>query len=88
LLQPSLHRATGGARAENQAGLTPRELDVLRLLVAGKTDREIAEELFISPRTAQGHVGSIYAKLGVGSRAAAVTASFQLGLVGESTTSG
>ncbi len=52
-------------------GLTARELDVLRLLVDGKTDREIADELFISRRTAATHVRHIYSKLGVSSRAEA-----------------
>jgi DNA-binding CsgD family transcriptional regulator len=51
--------------------LTPREVEVLRLLVAGKTDREIGETLFVSRRTAATHVARIFAKLGVSSRAAA-----------------
>ena len=62
-------------------GLTARELEVLRLLVAGHTDRQIAEELFISRRTAQGHVASIFNKLGVNSRTAAATAALRDGLV-------
>ena len=62
-------------------GLTERELDVLRLLVAGRTDREIAEALFIGLRTAQGHVANILAKLGVGSRTAAATAAIAAGIV-------
>ncbi|HYI14258.1 MAG TPA: LuxR C-terminal-related transcriptional regulator [Thermomicrobiales bacterium] len=63
------------------AGLSAREMDVLRLLVAGHSDRQIAEELFISHRTAQGHVGSIFNKLGVNSRTAAATTALRLGLV-------
>ena len=51
--------------------LTPREVEVLRLLVAGKTDREIADTLSISRRTAATHVARVYGKLGLGSRAAA-----------------
>jgi DNA-binding NarL/FixJ family response regulator len=46
-------------------------LEVVRLLVAGKTDRQIGEELFISPRTVSKHVGAILLKLAVGSRAEA-----------------
>ena len=48
--------------------LTTREVDVLRLLVAGKSNPEIAESLFISPRTATTHVSNILAKLGVATR--------------------
>ena len=61
--------------------LTARELEVLRLLVLGLTDREIADVLFISPRTAQGHVGRIYDKLGVNSRSGAVATALGAGLV-------
>jgi predicted ATPase/DNA-binding CsgD family transcriptional regulator len=61
-------------------GLTPRELDVLRLLVEGKSDREIAETLFVSRHTAANHVGSILSKLGVASRAAAAAWAVRHGL--------
>ncbi len=61
--------------------LSPREQEVVQLLVAGHSDREIAEALFISHRTAQGHVGSIFNKLGVNSRTAAATTAIRLGLV-------
>ncbi len=61
--------------------LSPRELEVLQLLVAGSTDREIAETLFISPRTAQGHVSNIFNKLGVNSRTAAVATALQSDLL-------
>jgi non-specific serine/threonine protein kinase len=74
--KPSIRTA-----AATSYGLTERELEVLRHLVAGRTDREIAEALFISPRTAQGHVGSIFGKLGVNSRTAAATAALRAGLV-------
>jgi DNA-binding NarL/FixJ family response regulator len=54
-------------------GLTARELEVLRLLADGRTDREIAEALFVSRRTVNAHVASILAKLGVSSRREAAT---------------
>jgi len=50
------------------AGLTSREHEVLRLLVAGRSNREIAAALFISPKTASVHVSNILAKLGASSR--------------------
>jgi non-specific serine/threonine protein kinase len=52
--------------------LTARELDVLRLVAAGRTDREIAETLFVSRRTVNTHVANILAKLGVATRRDAV----------------
>jgi non-specific serine/threonine protein kinase len=73
--------APGRAAERSGAGLTAREREVLRLLVAGHTDRQIAEALFISPRTAHGHVANIFAKLGVSTRTAAVATALQTGLV-------
>jgi non-specific serine/threonine protein kinase len=61
--------------------LTDREVDVLRLLVTGQTDREIAEILFISHATARSHVSSILRKLDVTSRTAAASYAFQHGLI-------
>jgi non-specific serine/threonine protein kinase len=61
--------------------LSPRELDVLRLIVEGLSDREIAERLFISPRTVMHHVAGILNKLGVNSRTAAATFAIRQGLV-------
>jgi pimeloyl-ACP methyl ester carboxylesterase/DNA-binding CsgD family transcriptional regulator len=57
--------------------LSPREREVLRLLVAGRSDREIAERLFISSRTASKHVGNILAKLNVASRGEAAVRAMQ-----------
>jgi DNA-binding CsgD family transcriptional regulator len=53
------------------AGLTAREIDVLRLLAAGHSNQEIADELFISLPTVKVHVSHVFAKLGVDSRVAA-----------------
>jgi DNA-binding NarL/FixJ family response regulator len=61
-------------------GLTRREHDVLRLLVAGHTNRAIGHALFISERTVEGHVLHLMAKLGVESRTAAVAIAVRDGL--------
>jgi predicted ATPase/DNA-binding CsgD family transcriptional regulator len=53
------------------AGLTAREVDVLRLVAGGLTDQQVAEKLVLSPRTVHSHLSSIYSKLGVTSRSAA-----------------
>jgi DNA-binding NarL/FixJ family response regulator len=52
-------------------GLTPREVDVLRLVAQGFTDAQVAEQLVISTRTVTTHLTSIYNKLNINSRAAA-----------------
>ncbi|MFJ8300463.1 AAA family ATPase [Streptomyces sp. NPDC094447] len=62
-------------------GLTPREQDVLRLVAAGRTNRQIAEELFISPKTASVHVSNILAKLGVSGRGEAAALAHRLHLL-------
>jgi predicted ATPase/DNA-binding CsgD family transcriptional regulator len=64
----------------NDGGLSPRELDVLRLLAEGLSDRKIAVVLSISPKTAGNHVSSILAKLGVTTRTAAATYAVRRGL--------
>jgi predicted ATPase/DNA-binding NarL/FixJ family response regulator len=60
--------------------LTPREQDVLQLLVEGRSNPEIADALFISPRTAETHVTHILAKLGVTNRAEAAAQAVRVGL--------
>ncbi|MCH8186543.1 MAG: AAA family ATPase [Chloroflexi bacterium] len=63
------------------AGLTQREVEVLRLIAAGKSNQEIAEELFISPHTVIRHVSNIFAKTGSTNRADAATYANRHGLV-------
>lgn len=69
------------ARSSLPGGLSQRELEVLRLLVRGLTNRQIAEQLDISPKTAGHHVQHIYNKLGVSSRAAATLFAMQHSLL-------
>jgi DNA-binding CsgD family transcriptional regulator/tetratricopeptide (TPR) repeat protein len=71
----------GTPTAPFTGGLSPRELDVLRLVAQGCADAEVGEQLFISHRTVGRHLQSIYNKLGVNSRTAAVAYAFEHGLV-------
>jgi HD-GYP domain-containing protein (c-di-GMP phosphodiesterase class II)/DNA-binding CsgD family transcriptional regulator len=64
-------RAPSGRRPRNPGGLTRREVDVLRLAARGLTTRELADRLYISPKTADHHIQHIYGKIGVSTRAAA-----------------
>lgn len=63
------------------AGLTARELEVLRLVAQGMTDAQVAEKLIISPRTVNWHLTSIYGKIGVSSRSAATRYAIEQRLV-------
>jgi len=70
------------ARASTATGaLTAREAEVLRLVAAGRTNRAIAAELFLSEKTVARHVSNIFAKLGVSSRSAATAWAYEQGLV-------
>jgi DNA-binding CsgD family transcriptional regulator len=71
---------TVASPVENEFGLTERELGVLALVAAGRTNRQIAEELFISTKTASAHVSSLLSKLGVTNRGEAGAAARRLGL--------
>ena len=73
---------TRATRANLPAGLSQREAEVLGLVARGLSNRQIAERLVVSPRTAEHHVQHIYAKIGVSSRAAAALFAMEHGLVG------
>ncbi|MEU5401830.1 AAA family ATPase [Streptomyces sp. NPDC005963] len=68
------------APAGPELGLTPREVDVLALVAAGRSNRQIAEALYISPKTASVHVSNILAKLGVSGRVEAAALAHRLRL--------
>jgi DNA-binding CsgD family transcriptional regulator len=70
------------AAPADELGLTPREREVLVLVAEGRTNRQIAEALFISDKTASVHVSNILAKLGVTNRAEAAVSAHSLGLTG------
>lgn len=77
-LPASLRPAAGSAP---QRLLSPREIDVLRLLVGGHSDREIGAALQVSPRTVQTHVASLFTKFGVDSRVEVTALAVRRGLV-------
>lgn len=76
----TLTAAPPPADPADSLGLTSREWDVLRLVSAGRTNRQIAEELFISPKTASVHVSNILGKLGVSGRGEAAAVAHRMGL--------
>jgi DNA-binding NarL/FixJ family response regulator len=90
-MQPALERAlrrqarvtgrTPPADALRDLDLTPREVEVLQLLATGRTNKEIAAALTVSPRTVQQHTMRIYAKMGARGRADAVACALQRGLI-------
>jgi ATP/maltotriose-dependent transcriptional regulator MalT len=70
-----------GASSGHPHGLTPRELQVLRLVATGKTNKAIAAELFVSGKTVDRHVSNIFNKLDVPSRAAATAHAYEHKLI-------
>jgi DNA-binding NarL/FixJ family response regulator len=71
----------GSTAASTAGGLTVRELEVLRLVAAGRTNREIAARLYLSEQTVARHLQNIFVKLGVSSRTAASAFAFEHDLV-------
>jgi DNA-binding NarL/FixJ family response regulator len=69
------------APAPGKHGLTQRELEVLRLVASGKTNRAIAAELGLSEKTVDRHVSNIFVKISVATRAAATAFAYQNDLV-------
>jgi HD-GYP domain-containing protein (c-di-GMP phosphodiesterase class II) len=67
--------------AANPSGLTDREVEVLRLIARGRTNREVGEQLFISTKTVGRHVENIYAKIGVSTRAGATVFAMENSLI-------
>ncbi len=78
-LSPDIAAVLDGRRG--QAALTPRELQVVQLLASGMRDKEIAAELNISQRTAQVHIRSVFRKLKVHDRTAALAVAVKRGII-------
>ena len=83
---PAAQPSAGPPAASRRYGLTDREVAVLRLLVAGRTNAQIGAELYMSPKTASVHVTSILRKLGVASRVQAAAVAERAGLLAEELT--
>jgi DNA-binding NarL/FixJ family response regulator len=81
VLAPAVTSRLMGRLREPEPVLTERELEVLRLVAEGTTNRDIASSLFLSEATVKTHLLHIYAKLGATDRAAAVAVGFQRGLL-------
>jgi DNA-binding NarL/FixJ family response regulator len=93
--QPALARAAALAAQLDAAqetipaypgGLSAREVQVLRFVAQGMTNAQVADRLYLSPRTVEQHLRSIYNKLGVSTRTAASTFAVQHGLARPATT--
>ena len=76
--------AVGQPAAAASAGLTRREVEVLRLIAGGRTNRQIAQQLFLSERTVARHVSNILGKLGLANRSGATAFAFEHGLAAAS----
>jgi DNA-binding NarL/FixJ family response regulator len=74
-------QASRPARVERPAGLTEREVDVLRLIARGHANKQVAAKLGISPKTVGHHIEHIYAKAGVTTRAGATLFAMEHGLL-------
>lgn len=81
LVAEYVRRPDPAVREQRLAELSERELDVLRLLAAGRSNAEIGQQLFISEATVKTHVTRVLGKLGVRDRVQAVIAAYELGLV-------
>jgi len=73
-----LSRRVGPGQA---GGLTARELDVLRLMAAGHTDKEIAQQLAVTEATVKSHIRTVFNKMGTANRAQAVALAMRMGLI-------
>ena len=69
------------ARAQETLGISQRELEVLELLAAGRSNKEIAKRLDVSPNTVKTHVAKLFGKLSVGRRTAAISRARELGMI-------
>ena len=79
-IPPSLLQLSRGSRSDANLGLTPRQKDVLRLILDGRSNKEIARDLDLSVATVKAHVGAAYRALEVTTRAQATAKAQRIGL--------
>jgi DNA-binding CsgD family transcriptional regulator len=79
--EPRAGPSTPNARAQTSLGITEREREVLKLLAEGRSNKEIARRLELSPNTVKTHVAHLFEKLRVGRRMEAIVLARELGLV-------
>ena len=79
---PDVDRGTiaCSSRTQRPDGLTPREVEVLRLVASGRSNAQIAAELVLSEKTVARHLSNIFTKIDVGSRTAAAAYAYERGL--------
>jgi predicted ATPase/DNA-binding CsgD family transcriptional regulator len=77
---PTTRHSSAPSAPEHPEGLTSREVEVLRLVATGMTNTQVAERLYLSPRTVHRHLNSVYHKIGVTSRTAATRFAMEHGL--------
>ena len=81
LARPAAVPFDGNPAAVSSLGISPRELAVLRELAAGRSNKEIARHLDVSPNTVKSHISRLYEKLGVARRTQAIDRARQLGIL-------
>jgi DNA-binding CsgD family transcriptional regulator len=79
-IQAALERARSGGAARGAGGLSPREIEVLRLVARGLTNAEIGRRLFISPNTVARHIQNVLEKTGMANRTEATAWAFRAGI--------
>ena len=83
LIEEEVPKEVTLAETPRRGSLSPREVDVLRLIAQGQTNQQIAQRLFISVSTVKKHVRSIVSKLGVSDRVQAAIRAIELGVLPE-----
>ena len=79
--QPSAPAFEPNTRAQSSLGISDRECEVLRLLAAGRSNKEIAGQLDVSPNTVKTHIARLFEKLNVARRTEAIRSARELGLI-------